>query len=361
MENANNKNIIWINVAKFIGIFLVIFQHNLGQVFHLWENCGTIYFWLHGLILQFHMPLFFVLAGYLYKDKGFQENINKIIWALLIPYLLYQILYFPMALGWEVIGHHISIGIAFKKLLLGILFGDVVSDNNLFITCCGPCWFIIAMIWVRLVFAKISLNVFNACIIAFISIGLLIFLISQKLSIYFCIIPALYCLPYFILGNILTKLHIPTTDKYTNRKKEILFFLIFFFISCFILFTTHEIVRVPNIIDINSIKQLFFCYAAGISGSIATIFLSKTIYSTKNFINTISKNTLFIIFFHFVILYIEKISFIYKITNYTNIFENLFLIMASSILNLILCYFVIKLAEKYCPVLLGKYRPKNNI
>lgn len=68
---------IWIDIAKSIGIFLVVLAHALPR-----DN----YFWR--LINLFHMPLFFIISGYLYQNKGsiIQFVKHKII-TLWIPYI----------------------------------------------------------------------------------------------------------------------------------------------------------------------------------------------------------------------------------------------------------------------------------
>ena len=53
-----NKRIVWIDYAKVLGMFLVIFGHTMlkppGQEVKLW-------------IYAFHMPLFFLMPGFLHK------------------------------------------------------------------------------------------------------------------------------------------------------------------------------------------------------------------------------------------------------------------------------------------------------
>jgi len=70
------KRIIWIDNSKGIGIILVIIGHLITQGF------------LHEWIFSFHMPLFFFLSGYVFKNnqtiKSFALKKAK---TLLIPYL----------------------------------------------------------------------------------------------------------------------------------------------------------------------------------------------------------------------------------------------------------------------------------
>jgi len=71
---------IWIDWAKTIGIFLVI----LGHV----PIPADIKWWIYGM----HMPLFFLISGYLKSSasgkEGRERAIKKILNGLLIPYLI---------------------------------------------------------------------------------------------------------------------------------------------------------------------------------------------------------------------------------------------------------------------------------
>ena len=86
------KRELWIDWSKMIGIFLVVLGHyNL-------ENREWFTF-----IYSFHMPLFFIMSGYLFtppcfvyenakrgdKSLKFVDFINKNIKSLIFPYLIY--------------------------------------------------------------------------------------------------------------------------------------------------------------------------------------------------------------------------------------------------------------------------------
>lgn len=73
----------WIDNLKFFALFLVVFGH-----------VGTSPF--HDVVYGFHMPLFFVLSGMLHKDK----RIGSICIRLLVPYLLFNILYLLAEFPW---------------------------------------------------------------------------------------------------------------------------------------------------------------------------------------------------------------------------------------------------------------------
>lgn len=64
-----------IDIMKGIGITLVIIGHMQDS------------FCLHKFIFSFHMPLFFILAGYFFSPReGVKEGLVKDVRRLLVPY-----------------------------------------------------------------------------------------------------------------------------------------------------------------------------------------------------------------------------------------------------------------------------------
>ncbi|MEH6936414.1 acyltransferase family protein [Bacillus sp. JJ664] len=76
----------WLDVAKMIGILLVVYGHSSEGG----PQSITFIYW-------FHMPLFFMISGYLFKPvNSFSElkfYIKKLAFRLLVPYCTYLILF----------------------------------------------------------------------------------------------------------------------------------------------------------------------------------------------------------------------------------------------------------------------------
>ena len=77
----NTKRLDWIDIAKGIGIILVVLGHTL--VPQVRETGFAGFLWI--FIYNFHMPLFFFLSGYLFekdflttrtKENSYSENYN---------------------------------------------------------------------------------------------------------------------------------------------------------------------------------------------------------------------------------------------------------------------------------------------
>ena len=139
-------DILWVDYAKFIGIFLMIFGHIINSHSRLYS-----------FLYLFHMPLFFIISGYLYKKKSTKDNYLKLFYGLIVPYFLYQFLYLPLVLYNYIIINKQSIGITFIKCLYGILQGATISNAPYYIVC-GPCWFIMAFIFLKLLFVFFNNN-----------------------------------------------------------------------------------------------------------------------------------------------------------------------------------------------------------
>lgn len=78
-KNQIDNRIEWIDFAKGIGIVMVVWAHSAGP--------GSNY------IEQFHMPLFFILSGILYKEKEIKEYILGKVISLYIPFAVWNVLF----------------------------------------------------------------------------------------------------------------------------------------------------------------------------------------------------------------------------------------------------------------------------
>ena len=87
---SHSKRIEWIDIAKGIGIILVVLGHCLRDDMRI--NSSFIDF-LYQLIYSFHMGLFFSISGYLYGSKRKQNSKNYLrmqLKKLIIPWLVYS-------------------------------------------------------------------------------------------------------------------------------------------------------------------------------------------------------------------------------------------------------------------------------
>ncbi|SFK80312.1 Fucose 4-O-acetylase [Porphyromonadaceae bacterium KH3CP3RA] len=154
----------YIDILKGIGIFFVV----LGHVTRIPE--------LRVFIWNFHMPLFFLISGFLYNPdkypdfKGFFKSKFK---SIYIPYVLFFLVTF---LYWVVIERRFRGGeYSVLHQFIGLFYGTI-EGNHLYFN--GPLWFLPCLFAVELMFYYISkiknkIGILSVLIISF-TIGTLI-------------------------------------------------------------------------------------------------------------------------------------------------------------------------------------------
>lgn len=95
-----NKREDWIDRTKGIAIILVILGHAISGADSLRTDNVGIWEWLYRGLSSFHMPVFFVISGYLshidnsfLKTKEYIKYIRKKFFSLIIPYLEFEVIY----------------------------------------------------------------------------------------------------------------------------------------------------------------------------------------------------------------------------------------------------------------------------
>lgn len=202
---AKRQDIVWMDWAKLIGIFLVVYGHLLQKTDN-WK-----YFQLHELwniIYLFHMPLFFILSGYMYRSS---HSLKKIFVTLVVPYLIYQILFFPAALLIHR-GEGFSALYIVKKLIGGLL-GDGYNTSISYYDCL-PCWFIVSIIQIRIFFYFVSINRITSTALILLCPACLLLLHYNKIDLYFCLDTTCMAIPYFLAGYYFAKKDVMSKIKF---------------------------------------------------------------------------------------------------------------------------------------------------
>lgn len=137
------KRLDWIDIAKGIAIILVIVGHTV-------PNPSP----LRHAIFSFHMPVFFILAGYTFRPKPWRELLSGSVPRLLVPYLV-------LALAWQVPTFLMSgAPLTGGTLIAGletIVFASGVDVPGLGVAAVGMAWFLAALFTSRLLFNALVL------------------------------------------------------------------------------------------------------------------------------------------------------------------------------------------------------------
>jgi fucose 4-O-acetylase-like acetyltransferase len=110
------KRIAYLDVARGIGILLVVLGHN---------DLGALSPFLHQLIYSFHIPLFFFLSGYFLNTSiPFREFLGKRFHTVLKPYLFTIFLIYFASVSFEKMGFETAFGRILKSLYGSINYID---------------------------------------------------------------------------------------------------------------------------------------------------------------------------------------------------------------------------------------------
>ena len=126
------------DVLKGIGICLVLVAHSLGG-------------YVHTFAYSFHMPLFFLVAGYFFKQRGFKEAFTLDFRRIMVPFFFSGFLMLLLALVFSPFSFESvkSPQYALEAVLYGN--GSMVNYGKLFgdFSSIGSVWFLGALFWSR--------------------------------------------------------------------------------------------------------------------------------------------------------------------------------------------------------------------
>ena len=136
-EQSRAERLSWLDVLKGIGIIFV-------AIGHIYSN-RTVFNWLY----SFHMPLFFLAAGWVYKEKTILTDIKRRIQTIVVPYFSFGLL---VLLYWQVIERRFrDSDMGFTDSLFGLFSGCYDNlDFNVHLWFL-PCFFVTVVLFNTLV------------------------------------------------------------------------------------------------------------------------------------------------------------------------------------------------------------------
>lgn len=174
------------DIMKFFGIMFVIIGHlaTTGQ----------------RVIFSFHMPLFFIIAGYFYHPKDYKASFKKDVERLLLPYVFTSVLILVLI---YILTPTANI---LQWLLAAIYANGSTGHTSLYLSDIPPIgamWFLLALFWCK--------NIFNVLyrktrhwLIASIVIAVAAILLDCKLiNLPFAILPGLSALIFYSIGVVI--------------------------------------------------------------------------------------------------------------------------------------------------------------
>ncbi|UKK47608.1 acyltransferase family protein [Prevotella sp. E9-3] len=335
----------FLDYSKVIGILLVVFGHYVYYMGIPFEN--NVLWNSEHIITLFHMPLFYVVSGILYKYSNFKETLNKVSRQLVLPYIFICLICLVIGVFLSFCyGHEERITFSFfRSYLLGIMSGG--DFRNTSIAFSGAMWFCYSLAIIKILMSYLYMHHKFAKFCLFLSF--LFLLMDNLLPFRFdsTMVGFLFFYIGFYFKNFFLRI-----EEYKHSNKIILCILggVSFLV---LLFCT-------NInIDFNSsrglsINTMYFGHypllfiMSGISGTIFVMILSSLFVNYKSkVILGISNGTIIVLGFH-KIFYIILKEYIETNSVWVALFISSFILSC--------CYVVAKICDRYFPLLTGYRR-----
>lgn len=322
------ERINWIDWAKSICMFLVVFAHC-----HITDEQRVITL----IIYSFHMPLFFFLSGILCKNKRSLYHIRKDLLFIILPYYTYGIIDICKNC---LITKQTSYNVILNSLQLLIVGKDISI---------GPIWFLFALFFCKQIFRFLHFrSTFNYYTIAILILSVIITYIIDKYNINIPLFAdsALFGFPFFIIGHFSNSITNRLKSINTTSRVLILLMMLPLFTVCSI---CNGYVILADCIYGNNIFQYYCSAILGIS----IIVISSTLLEKQNirFVTTFAYGTIVTLGFHGMLLqffqyYLPKSLGIYAPTYPISI------AFVNTIITCTLCYLMIRIinASKIAPL-----------
>lgn len=334
--NNITKRLNWIDWAKAIAITFVVFGH-------IPEERDA--FLLH-YITFFHMPLFFFISGYLTKKEYFNKKTLKKYWhTLVVPYFIYNILFYPYWAVRHIIDFPDAGWYDFIKPIIGTLLLQHATDYYESLN--GVTWFVAALLIMKIIFALcngIKKGVIIIVVIAILSSAFYIVNEFERIIIDLPPVGFTKCLPFFFLGYLCKAQNYVKT---TTQRKDWLICIIGIGLSLLV----YSICRPFDSILFYGIVFWIVCPSA-IFGFLSLCKLLNRIQSHT--IINVSIGTIVILGFHWILIGVTNFSLTKLLHLENGIQYPWYIAIFLALLFVAILYPFIILFKKRFPFMLGK-------
>ena len=353
MENTIKQNmkprIEWIDIAKGIGIFLVVY----GHVLYNWN-------WLAMSINSYHMPFFFFLSGLfaIKKDVRFKDYLYKQFKTLLLPFFAFVVIDYVIQLALMLYTKSIGITDYIANIFLS-LSGIKLTVFN------GPIWFLFCLFIVKTIYYFIKKS--NVLKISFALACLLFVLlvyfkvINNKGFIVHCLyLESISGLLFFILGSYFRPL-IGKTEKLIKDHKIIsvaaLLFLVFAIVK---LAKLNGHVDISNFFFGNHIALFFIDSFIGTAVIIIISVLISNIKYLKEICLFFGVNSIIVMLLHYYVIKAVEAVLSRIIANTADLLiNNIWFQTAVTFAVMIIMAVAIPVFNRFFPFVIGNQRDKS--
>lgn len=300
-EKLSNR-ISEIDVAKGIGIILVVFAHVNYTPFLL------------EYIYSFHMPLFFVLAGLVFDKErylSFADFLKRRVKNLICPYILFALLSVLFECIINVYGNGFSSDTVYA--LFERLKGVVLSRGSAdFFN--APLWFVLCLFAVEIIYYFISK--FKPCFIVISCVPLVVFgwfleseyFLFENKMLPWSIDSALFALGFYALGNLMSGVFKAKIAALSDSKNK--------YLICSVIVVLSLAVGIPlamanGKVSLGSkiLNNGFILYLTGIIGTLLVVGLAVLLNKSR-FLIWCGQNSFYIMAIHY--LCRVSLRYVYK-------------------------------------------------
>lgn len=324
MVSLNNTREEYLDIAKGIGIFLVIWAHCMVPR-SIW-------------IYSFHLPLFFYVSGLLYSKKDYKEFFVRKVKRLLIPFFFFSICGLFLFTAADFIMHKFNSSDFFSalgKIFLGIPISQL-----------APMWFLTASFMLAIIYRTLDSFVEKKflMLIVVILLALAGFYIDKFLpseyEIPYKIDVAFTALPFFFVGHLVR--NSPKLSKRTTIASVIVLFVVWIGTT----YLNSRVLGGENVsMHRNVLGNIILFYISAFSGVWVVINLCKLIH-LRLFV-FLSINSLVLMCTHYVFCF-PFIDFFGRIIHNNFIMEIFIAILITAI-----CTFFCLVCKKIFPQMSG--------
>lgn len=324
VTSVQGNRLEWIDWMKAIGIYLVVLGH--------FDSYGNDF------IYAFHMPLFFIISGFLCKKEDNQVIFWKKLWFnLVVPMLIIAAANFVYACILQLIDGSFEFK-TFYWFVRNVLFGMVSGFDNL--------WFVYTLILLKIIFQYCrSIVWFYALTVVMLTLAYIYNNYDLSAFPFFmkepnAIVDVCTAYPFFALGILLHDYK--AILKEWNQKGMLVLMGVCGFLLVSICCLYNGSVGLHSC---NYGGNMLLCLLGGISGTIMVFAVSKLLGRASKYVVIISRGTIIILGFQKIIIALVRVFFP---ASYADIVFALIIV--------ILFIPIIIWTEKYFPLMAGKYR-----
>lgn len=216
---------------------------------------------LSPLVYSFHMPIFFIIAGYFFRQRNFALELRTDFRRLLLPYFFTSLVIMSIACA-----RYFLFGAdeLFEKILCVLWGSGKITRNQFFghYLWTSPVWFLYAMFWARIIFSyivkmrKLPFAFFVSLALSIIAIN-----INDLVDVPFSLLPGICAVSFVFAG-------------YFIREKQLLYKKTKIVPCCVVCWFV--MISVDGNTDVNFCRYLGF-FIIDLLGSLGAFFIIYTV------------------------------------------------------------------------------------